>query len=56
MNINGQLVDIISDFRMREGDYQLYWSDDMNLSAGVYLLDITLDGEALDRVKLVKAE
>ncbi len=56
MNINGQLVDIISDFRMREGDYQLYWSDDMNLSAGIYLLDITLDGEALDRVKLVKAE
>lgn len=55
VNISGQVVDIFFDNYMREGDYKLYWSDETNLPAGLYILNITMDNASLGRVKIVKA-
>jgi len=56
VNINGQVVDIFFDSYMREGSYQLRWTDEANLPTGLYMLEASMDDKFLGHVKLVKTK
>ncbi len=56
VNINGQVVDIFFDSYMRGGSYKLRWTDEANLPAGLYMLDVSMDNKSLGHIKLVKTK
>ncbi|MGD2033893.1 MAG: CotH kinase family protein [Bacteroidales bacterium] len=53
-NVNGQVADLFFEGYMREGYYNLFWSDEHRLPEGIYLLNVMLDEQPVGRIKLVK--
>jgi hypothetical protein len=39
---------------MRKGSYKLSWYDYTNIPAGIYFLDMSMDGLSLERTKVIK--